>query len=71
MFHSVFICMGEVYCFLVKSGHAFHQFRETLFIIQGMRLGVDAGYLDGDIVNIRSFQCFQVMIVTVICFPIA
>lgn len=36
-----------------------------------MRLGVDAGNLDGDIVDVRSFECFEVVLVAVVGFSVA
>ena len=70
-FHTVLVYVRVVYRPLVEGGHAAYQFGETFFVIQGMRLGVDAGYLDGDVVDVGSFECFEVVLIAVVGFSVA
>ena len=69
-FHSVFIHIRIIHRLLVKSRHTFHQLRKTFSIVQCMRLGIDTRNFNGNIIDVRSFQCFQIMMITMVSFSV-
>ena len=50
--------IGVVDSCLIESRHTTDELRERLLIVQGMGLGIDAGYLHADIVDVGLLQGF-------------
>ena len=70
-FYTVLIHVRKVNCFLIQCTHTFHQLRKAFFIIQRMSLRVDTRYFHRNIIDIRSFQGFQIVEITMIRFSVS
>lgn len=51
---------------LIKLRHATHQFGEALLVVQRVGLGIDAGNLDRDVVDVWLFQCLNRVVITLV-----
>ena len=69
--HTIHISIWIVDGRLIELGHAAHQFREALLIVQGVRLRIDTGNLDGDIVDVWFLQGLQIRIVALVGLAVA
>ena len=69
--HTVHIGIGIIDGRLVELRHAADKLREALLIVQGMRLRIDAGDLDGDVVDVWLLQGLQVRLVALVGLPVA
>ena len=69
--HPVFVRIRKFHCLPVECRHTVYQFGEAFFIVQRMGLRINAGYLDGNIVDVGCFQCFQIVVVAVVGLSVA
>ena len=69
--HALWVGIGIVDGGLIEFRHAADQLGKALLVVQRMSLGVDAGDLHADIVDVRFLQGFEIRVVALVGLAVA